>query len=146
MSLFDFVKEAGRTVGIVHGNPTADELKTELDSHKLGTENVTIDKQGDTAIVHGEVPSRDILERAVVAIGNTVGISKVETDVKVATHSTPSSMYTVKKGDTLSQIAEAQYGKGKASQSKLIFEANQPMLKSADKIYPGQVLRVPALN
>jgi len=27
----------------------------------------------------------------------------------------------------------------------VIFEANKPMLKSPDKIYPGQVLRIPAL-
>ena len=53
--------------------------------------------------------------------------------------------YTVKKGDNLSKIAEASYGKGKAAKFKLIFEANKPMLKHPDKIYPGQVLRIPDL-
>ena len=28
---------------------------------------------------------------------------------------------------------------------KAIFEANRPMLKHPDKIYPGQVLRIPEL-
>ena len=53
-----------------------------------------------------------------------------------------SRTYTVKSGDTLSKIAKEFYGEsGKYNQ---IFEANQPMLKDPDKIYPGQVLRIPA--
>ena len=32
---------------------------------------------------------------------------------------------------------------GEASKYPLIFEANQPMLKDPDRIYPGQVLRIP---
>ena len=50
-------------------------------------------------------------------------------------------IYTVKKGDTLSAIAKAHYGK--ASKYMAIFEANRPMLKDPDKIYPGQALRIP---
>ncbi len=52
-----------------------------------------------------------------------------------------SRTYTVKSGDTLSKIAKDFYGEaGKYNQ---IFEANKPMLKDPDKIYPGQVLRIP---
>ena len=50
--------------------------------------------------------------------------------------------YTVKKGDTLSHIAEQFYGK--ASQWQLIFAANRDQLDDADKIQPGQVLKIPA--
>ncbi len=52
-----------------------------------------------------------------------------------------SRTYTVRAGDTLSGIAQDMYGE--ASKYSLIFEANQPMLKDPDKIYPGQVLRIP---
>ena len=52
-----------------------------------------------------------------------------------------SRTYTVKSGDTLSGIAKAQYGD--AGKYQRIFEANQPMLKDPDRIYPGQVLRIP---
>ena len=52
-----------------------------------------------------------------------------------------SRTYTVQKGDTLSGIAKEMYGE--ASKYPLIFEANQPMLKDPDRIYPGQVLRIP---
>ncbi len=53
--------------------------------------------------------------------------------------------YTVKKGDNLWKIAEAQYGKANGAKNNIIFEANKPMLTHPDKIYPGQVLRIPDL-
>lgn len=50
--------------------------------------------------------------------------------------------YTVEKGDSLRKIAKKHYGdEGRWSE---IFEANQPMIKKADLIYPGQVLRIPS--
>ena len=52
-----------------------------------------------------------------------------------------SRFYTVQKGDTLSKIAREFYGE--ASKYPQIFEANKPMLKDPDKIYPGQMLRIP---
>ena len=52
-----------------------------------------------------------------------------------------SRTYTVEKGDTLSGIAKKMYGN--ANKYPRIFEANKPMLKDPDKIYPGQVLRIP---
>ena len=48
----------------------------------------------------------------------------------------------VEKGDTLGAIAQKYYGKAGAYMK--IFEANKPMLKDPDHIYPGQVLRIPA--
>jgi nucleoid-associated protein YgaU len=47
----------------------------------------------------------------------------------------------VKPGDTLSKIAKQFYGD--ASRYSAIFEANRPMLKDPDEIYPGQTLRIP---
>ena len=40
-----------------------------------------------------------------------------------------------------SAIAKAEYGNANAYPK--IFEANKPMLSHPDKIYPGQVLRIP---
>ena len=53
-----------------------------------------------------------------------------------------SRYYTVVSGDTLSAIAKKQYGN--ANDYMKIFEANKPMLSNPDKIYPGQLLRIPA--
>jgi nucleoid-associated protein YgaU len=48
---------------------------------------------------------------------------------------------TVRSGDTLSKIAKDAYGDANAYMQ--IFEANKPMLSNPDRIYPGQVLRIP---
>ena len=55
-----------------------------------------------------------------------------------------SKSYTVVKGDTLGKIAKEFYGN--AAKYPLIFEANKPMLSHPDKIYPGQMLRIPPLE
>ena len=52
--------------------------------------------------------------------------------------------YTVRKGDTLSAIAQRQYGK--ASRWPVIFKANRDQLDNPDLIQPGQVLKLPALE
>ncbi|HEY0706517.1 MAG TPA: LysM peptidoglycan-binding domain-containing protein [Polyangia bacterium] len=50
--------------------------------------------------------------------------------------------YTVQKGDTLSEIAQKEYGA--ASSYRKIFDANRDVLSDPDKIRPGQVLKLPA--
>ena len=51
------------------------------------------------------------------------------------------STYTVQSGDTLWKIAETVYGDG--SEHQKIFEANQDLLESPDRIFPGQELTIP---
>ena len=52
--------------------------------------------------------------------------------------------YTVQKGDTLSHIAQKHYGK--ASKWHAIFDANRDTIDDPDKIFPGQVLKLPDAN
>ncbi|MFC3552268.1 LysM peptidoglycan-binding domain-containing protein [Lysobacter cavernae] len=52
--------------------------------------------------------------------------------------------YTVAKGDTLSHIAKQFYGK--SSKWNAIFDANRDQLDNPDKIQPGQVLKIPAID
>ena len=63
---------------------------------------------------------------------------------EAAKHEWTSRTHVVQKGDTLSKIAKEVYGN--ANKYPLIFEANKPMLSDPDKIYPGQTLRIPALD
>lgn len=163
MGIFDFVKKVGNKLGIGDDDaPDAEVLKKELDSNKLGTENVDVKVDGDKVVLSGVVADQSAFEKAVIAVGNTLGVSKVEADelkvapaepgidigelIKRAIPAANPKFYTVKKGDNLSKIAEAQYGKGQAAKHKLIFNANKPMLKHPDKIYPGQVLRIPDVS
>jgi len=50
-------------------------------------------------------------------------------------------MYTVQKGDTLSEIAKRYYGN--AARWRVIYEANRDLIKDPDLIYPGQTFRIP---
>lgn len=170
MGVFDFVKSVGKKLGFGDEEeaPKADALKKELNSLKIGTDKVDVSIEGDRAVLKGVVADQSIFEKAVIAIGNTLGVSKVEAgELKVAAPNsgltldrnvdmnaiiaaaTPAkqpTFYTVKKGDNLWKIAEKHYGKGKGAKNNLIFEANKPMLSHPDKIYPGQVLRIPDLE
>jgi len=150
MSVFDFVKSVGAKLGLVDEDktPEAADLKKELESHSLGTDKVDVKVEGDKVVLTGEVADQSAFEKAVIAIGNTLGVSKVEaSELKVANGPAKEPVfYTVKKGDNLWKIAEAHYGKGKGVKHDLIFQANKPMLTHPDKIYPGQVLRIPELD
>ena len=112
MGLYDFIKNAGKALGIGDEEaPTAEALKKELDSHQIGSDHMTVEVKGDRAIIKGEAANQEALEKAIVAVGNTVGISKVESSVAVPGAKEP-RFYTVKKGDTLWDISEEVYGKG----------------------------------
>ena len=151
MGIFDFVKSVGKKLGIGDEEtpPSAEDLKSELDSHDLGTENVQIEIDGDKAVIKGEVADQSIFEKAIMAVGNTLGISQVEAaEVKIADAGAAGVdapvFHEVKKGDTLWAISKRAYGDG--SKYPVIFEANKPMLSDPDKIYPGQMLRIPPLD
>jgi nucleoid-associated protein YgaU len=71
---------------------------------------------------------------AAAAAANQKAASAIEAD--------ESQYHTVVRGDTLSAIAKTHYGNAGAYMKT--FEANRPMLGHPDKIYPGQLLRIPA--
>ena len=79
-----------------------------------------------------------------LALGNVTGVAQVDDDITTKTGGPESSYYTVEKGDSLWKIADTHYGDG--SKYTEIFEANKPVLKDSDKIYPGQMLRIPPLT
>ena len=76
--------------------------------------------------------------------GNVDGVAQVNDEMTVAAAAAASSFHTVVKGDTLSKIAKTAYGD--PMKYPVIFEVNKPMLSDPDKIYPGQVLRIPDLS
>ena len=99
---------------------------------------------GSTVTVSGKVGSQADRERIVLALGNTEGIAQVDDRLEVEATEPEATFYTVQSGDSLSKIAKEQYGN--AMKYPVIFEANKPMLTDPDKIYPGQVLRIPPLE
>jgi nucleoid-associated protein YgaU len=142
MGLWNFVKETSASWFGSKADaatvPTADKLKTEMEKIGLDTKGVDLKIDGDKVVVTGEAVSPEMKEKIIIAAGNAHGVAQVE-----AAHQGPEPVfYVVKKGDTLSAIA--QHTLGKASRYPEIFEANRPMLTHPDKIYPGQTLRIPA--
>ncbi len=165
MGLFSFIKDAGAKVfGI--GKTTAEEkseaaleeaarvtAQNERASQRLintitslgfEVENICVSIDGDLATVNGLAKDQATREKVILVIGNTVGIAGVEDEMEVAIEEPVATFHTVERGDSLSKIAKRVYGD--ALKYPVIFEANRPMLSHPDKIYPGQVLRIPALG
>jgi nucleoid-associated protein YgaU len=147
MGIFDFLKGSGRKVELDHATDELDDLKfgngilRAIRTNGLYSEGVTSKFHDGVVTLAGTVPDQATREKIVLLAGNTVGVAQVDDQLVVETPAAAAVFYTVKSGDTLSKIAKAHLGD--ASKYPLIFEANQPMLDSPDKIYPGQVLRIP---
>ncbi len=148
MGLINFAKKLGtKLFGSSEAQAApADELKKEVAKHGLDTTGLQIDVSGDKVKVSGTAKSTEEAEKMILAIGNSMGVAQVDNSVIVQQLTAESTMYTVVKGDTLWKIAETHYGKGKGAKFQAIFDANRPMLKDPDEIYPGQVLRIPPMS
>jgi nucleoid-associated protein YgaU len=116
-------------------------LYDEVNDYGLDVKDLKIDLQDDTVVVHGEVEKQSTKELLVLTLGNMEGVATVDDRVVVNNPEPEAVFYEVKSGDSLSKIALAQYGD--AQKYMKIFEANKPMLKDPNMIYPGQVLRIP---
>lgn len=171
MGLIDFIKDVGHKLNIGHEDPKAapqaqgtpqaaqgpsaqdvqaleNRKKTSaitslIQQMGLKAENLNVQVDGDKVTLTGKVDSQEEKEKIVLLAGNSVGIAKVDDQLQVLRQEPEAQYYDVKSGDTLSKISKQFYGD--ANQYNRILEANRPMLKDADHIYPGQKLRIPAL-
>lgn len=167
MGLFSFLKAAGaKLIGSKHAESTpvapapnpnasmealqeaADKnkaalLASQVISHGIPVENLDVVVEDDKATVYGQVESTSAKEKVILIVGNTEGIASVDDRISVINPEPEATFYEVQKGDSLSKIAKEHYGD--MMKYPIIFEANKPMLTSVDLIYPGQVLRIPAL-
>ncbi|WP_157263745.1 peptidoglycan-binding protein LysM [Azohydromonas aeria] len=170
MGLLNFVKEAGEKLFHRGGadKPAAGAAAapaaapTQADVAKLNQEagdaieryvqqlglqvqglQITFDGATSTATVAGQAPDQATKEKVLLAAGNVQGVAGVTDQMTVAQAAeAPAQFHTVASGDTLSKISAKFYGS--PNEYQRIFEANKPMLSDPNKIYPGQVLRIPA--
>jgi nucleoid-associated protein YgaU len=112
-----------------------------LDSMHLEISNVGISVDGSSVTVDGEAADQATKEKVTLTLGNVEGIDAVDNNMTVAEETEESRFYEVQKGDSLWKIATEMYSDGSRYQE--IVDANQPMIKNADLIYPGQQLRIP---
>jgi nucleoid-associated protein YgaU len=163
MSLIDFVKDAGEKLlgrGAAHpadatagassasnvqaaNSAAADAILAYVKSQNLSATGLTVTYDGATSsvTVYGVAPDQATREKIVLCCGNVAGVQAVNDMMSVDRSEPAARFYTVASGDTLSKIAKQFYGD--ANKYPAIFEANKPMLKSPDRIYPGQNLRIP---
>ena len=161
MGLMSFIKEAGEKLfgggeakASTPAAPTAEEvaarnktaadaIATYIGAQGLKVEGLKVGFDGATAVVTvaGTVADQATKEKVLLCCGNVAGVASVTDQIVVEKPEPEAQWHTVVSGDNLSKIAKKFYGD--ANKYPVIFEANKPMLKHPDKIYPGQVLRIP---
>jgi len=146
MGVFKFALNKGKEI-IADRNQVAERaIRKEVEDLGLDDDlgnDFKVSVDGRQVRLEGRVPDQETREKLILAAGNVSGIGEVDDSMKVKSKAkvSDSVMHTVKAGDTLSKIAKKYYGD--AMRYPDIFDANTPMLKHPDKIYPGQVLRIP---
>lgn len=166
MGLFSFVRDAGGALGTKIYDLTHDDedinkpvtispermnvlrkanIERSVAELNLGADPFNAEVDGEKVVLTGTVPSQEVCEKVTLVAGNQKGIAQVDCQLQVVGNSESiveePRFYTVKPGDTLSQIAKETLGQ--ANYYMKIFEANKPMLSDPDKIYVGQTLRIP---
>ena len=155
MGLFSFVKNAGAKLfgrdeeeaaaEAAEANKQKENLIHEfVKKFDLQIEDLEVFVEGDKATLKGKATSQAEKEKLVLAVGNINGIATVDDQLLVETPEPEAQFYTVQRGDSLSKIAKEYYSD--PMKYNAIFEANKPMLKDPNLIYPGQVLRIPPLE
>jgi nucleoid-associated protein YgaU len=171
MGLFQFAKDVGKKLGIdlnahqqqqqqAQAKPAAAPAAAPQASHddqdrqkaaallqmfqQMGMkgDDLGVRFDGEKVTLTGKVETQEEREKLILLAGNHQGIGSVDDQLQVAKPEPEGTFYDVKSGDSLSKIAKQFYGD--ANKYNQIFEANRPMLKTADEIYPGQKLRIPA--
>lgn len=122
---------------------------TFMEQQQVRVQNLHV--ENGKLVVRATAPSEDVKNR----IWNQIKLvdasySDLSADITVAPgqggpaggSTAPGRTYTVKSGDTLSKISQEFYGD--ANEYNKIFEANRDQLSDADKIKPGQTLKIPS--
>ncbi len=105
--------------------------------------DIAFDGASSTVTVAGTVGDQATKEKILLCCGNVQGVAGVNDMLIVNAPEPEAQWHTVVSGDNLSKIAKKFYGD--PNKYPVIFEANKPMLTHPDKVYPGQMLRIPPL-
>ena len=117
------------------------EAYVESQGLKVAGLDVQYDGASQTVTVSGEAPDQATKEKVLLCCGNVQNVAAVNDMLTVVEPTPEAQWYTVVKGDTLSKISKEYYGS--PNEYMTIFEANKPTLSHPDKLYPGQMLRIP---
>ena len=148
MGLFDFFAETGKKLFGDDDDDAAEKIKQDIEADNPGVQNLGVDYQEGVVSLSGNADSTEAMEKAVLMAGNVKGVTEVKADAMQVPPSQQEveqqasvEYYVIQSGDTLSALAKKYYGN--AGDYPRIFEANREVIKDADKIYPGQKIRIP---
>lgn len=144
MGLFDFAKNIGKK--IFGGDDDKEEASKKLTQHieedNPGIKNLQVEVVDGVATIKGETDDPSALEKVILMAGNAMGIEEVRADeVSAPAQTYEVQYYEIVKGDSLWKIAKNFYGDG--NKYTKIFDANREVIQDADKIFPGQKIRIP---
>lgn len=150
MGLFSFLKKAGKK--LVNKKPEEVQVVQTAEDAKISAMKAEIARLGipvnglnvelaEQVVISGQTSTTADREKIILALGNCEGVACVDDRITVANPEPEATFYTVQSGDSLSKISKQVYGD--PMKYNAIFEANQPLIKTPDEIYPGQVLRIP---
>ena len=151
MGLFSFLKNAGsKILGRAGSSNDADavaekiaSLESIVNNSGISVNGLSVELDDDKVTIYGQTESVEDKEKVILMVGNVEGIATVDDRLSVVAK-VQSRFHEVKSGDTLSKISKDVYGD--PMKYNIIFEANRPMLEHPDRIYPGQMLRIPNID
>jgi nucleoid-associated protein YgaU len=152
MGLFSFFKDAGKKI-LGKGNDD-EAIKNEIESsfENEPVQGLAVEVADGIVTLGGVAQDNDTREKVILIAGNVEGVESVNADQLITLETIAETnerdlpeprFYTIKDGDTLWAIATEYYNDG--SKYEYIVEANLEVIKDADKIYPGQNIRIPEI-
>ena len=145
MGLFDFAKDVGRQLFDTDAE-AADNIRQHLEIKLSGNTNLDVAFDDGVATICGNCPNEATRNNAILIAGDVQGVEKIIADdlkfpEPVEEEKEKFDLYEIVSGDTLGGIAKKFYGK--AALYTRIHEANKELIPDANKIYPGQKIKIP---
>ncbi|EAR54686.1 hypothetical protein SKA34_10098 [Photobacterium sp. SKA34] len=141
MGLLDFARNIGtKLFGNEEEAPA--KITQHIEDNNPGLSGLNVEVKDGVATLSGQAVSAEAREKVILMTGNTAGIESVVDNIDAPSSAEEVSYYEVQSGDSLWKIAEKTLGNGADYQK--IFDANREVIIDADKIFPGQKLRIPA--
>ncbi len=152
MGMFSFLSDAGKKLMGKGDDGAAIKKEIEDSFTELPVVGLVVAFDDDTVTLAGVANDTATREKAILIAGNVEGVANVNADELVSPEIIAAEnvrdlpepvFYTIAKGDTLWGISSDFYKDG--AKYPMIVEANLEVIKDADKIYPGQAIRIPTL-
>ena len=142
MGLFDFASDIGKKLFGDDDEDAGEKIEQHIEGDNPGVDDLKVEVEDGIAKVTGKAKDQSAYEKAILMAGNVFGVKEVEASGLDAPDAEQKvEYYEIQKGDTLWAISSKFLGKG-ARYSEIV-EANLEVIKDADKIYPGQKIRIP---